>query len=367
MAARVLLLADTHVGFDLPTRPRVRRRRRGLDFLTSYQTALAPALSGDVDLVVHGGDVFHRARVPPSLVYQAFEPLRAVADAGVPVVVVPGNHERSRIPHARFAAHPRIHVFDRARTFVVDVGTHRIALSGFPYERRRVRDRFPALLHATGFRDAEADLSVLCVHHCFEGATVGPQEFTFRGASDVIRVRDVPNCFAAVLTGHIHRHQVLTRDLCGRELPVPVLYPGSVERTAFAEKDEAKGYVILDLDLGGEGGGGRLVGWRFVELPARPMLVRKIAVQGMPGSAVESLVRDVLGSVPPDAVLRLEIHGQVLEGARPSLSAGRLRAVAPREMNVDAVLVDEPRRPGFRSSGDSRRLGSTRTGRRVGR
>ena len=29
---RVLLLADTHLGFDLPSKPRVERRRRGPDF-----------------------------------------------------------------------------------------------------------------------------------------------------------------------------------------------------------------------------------------------------------------------------------------------------------------------------------------------
>ena len=85
MSIRVLFLSDTHLGFDLPARPRVKRRRRGHDFLANYHRALEPALAGDVDLLVHGGDVFHRPRVPPSLVYQAFEPLVRVADAGVPV------------------------------------------------------------------------------------------------------------------------------------------------------------------------------------------------------------------------------------------------------------------------------------------
>src|SRR5262245_37569040 len=50
---RILLLADSHLGFDLPTRERVRRRRRGHDFLANYATALEPALAGEVDLVVH--------------------------------------------------------------------------------------------------------------------------------------------------------------------------------------------------------------------------------------------------------------------------------------------------------------------------
>ncbi|MGH7695679.1 MAG: metallophosphoesterase, partial [Gemmatimonadaceae bacterium] len=66
---RILLLADTHLGFDLPVRPRIERRRRGHDFLANYAAALQPALDGAVDLVVHGGDVFNRSRVVPSLAY----------------------------------------------------------------------------------------------------------------------------------------------------------------------------------------------------------------------------------------------------------------------------------------------------------
>jgi len=45
---RVLLLADTHLGFDLPSRPRVDRRRRGPDFFANTRRALGPALAGEL-------------------------------------------------------------------------------------------------------------------------------------------------------------------------------------------------------------------------------------------------------------------------------------------------------------------------------
>ena len=41
---RILLLADSHVGFDLPLAPRVARRRRGHDFLANHSAALEPAV-----------------------------------------------------------------------------------------------------------------------------------------------------------------------------------------------------------------------------------------------------------------------------------------------------------------------------------
>lgn len=351
MPVRVLLLADTHLGFDLPVNPRIHRRRRGHDFLENYHRALAPALEGCVDLVVHGGDVFNRPRVPPSLVYQAFEPLTRVADLGIPVFVVPGNHERSRIPHVRFASHPGIRIFDRPRTFRVDVGGCRVALSGFPYARK-VRDAFPSLLADTGWRDEEADVALLCIHHCFAGATVGPVDYTFRQAPDVVQARDIPAGFAAVLTGHIHRHQVLTRDVAGRPLAAPVLYPGSVERTAFAEMADDKGYMILELEAGDAGTGGRLAKWHFERLPARPMIVREVPGQGLGPAALSRVMQAAVRRAPADAVLRLRIRGDLPASARPSLSAARLRAMAPAGMNVE-VVVDGDR-------GGERRVPPTR-------
>jgi DNA repair exonuclease SbcCD nuclease subunit len=341
MSLRVLLLADTHLGFDLPLTPRVHRRRRGPDFLANYERALAPALFEEVDLVVHGGDVFHRARPHHTLVAMAFEPLRRVAERGIPVFVVPGNHERSRIPHARFASHPLIHIFDRPRTFRIGIRGHKVALLGFPYERNVVRARMPALIRQTGWLSGRDDVALLCVHHCFEGATVGPGHFTFRRGPDVIRVQDVPAGVTAVLTGHVHRHQVLEADLFGRPLPAPILYPGSTERTAFAETGETKGALLLEIGTDGSSTPG--LRRRFIPLPTRPMCTAEIHAQQLGAGALARRVRTVVAAFPPDAVLRLRIHGHIQRDTIEVLSAARMRGLVPAGMNVEVQLVGAPR------------------------
>ncbi|MFZ2491631.1 MAG: metallophosphoesterase [Thermoanaerobaculia bacterium] len=262
---RVLLLADTHLGLDLPERPRSDRPRRGEDFFAAYTRALLPAFRGEVDLVVHGGDVFFRSRVKPGLVLRAFEPLKRVADGGVPVVVVPGNHERSAIPFPLLAAHPGIHVFDRPRTFALTLRGLDVAVAGFPCERDRIRDRFATLVEQTGWKSVASDVRLLCLHQTVEGATVGPADYVFRWGPDVIPGRAIPHGFAAVPTGHIHRHQLLTTDLSGRRIAAPVLYPGSTERTSSAEECDAKGYVILELEPAASGAGA-IRDWTFHEL-----------------------------------------------------------------------------------------------------
>jgi DNA repair exonuclease SbcCD nuclease subunit len=355
---RILCLADSHLGFDLPARARVSRRRRGHDFLANYAAALAPALAGEVDLVVHGGDVFDRPGVLASVAYQAYAPLLRVAVAGVPVFVVPGNHERSRLPHASLAKHPLVRVFDRARTFTVQVRGMTVALSGFPFERRAVRSRFPELLESSGWRAEHASHRVLCMHQCVEGATVGPGNYTFRGAADVVRARDLPAGFSAVLSGHIHRHQVLTTDLTRGRLVAPVMYPGSIERTSLAEAGEPKGYLLVHLAEQRAGGDVR---WEFRRLPVRPMIVRELRA-GRPGPL--SLVSDVhaaIAAAPQDAVLRIRILGPVTGSDLQALSAARLRAIAPETMNVEVRSENWPVQPRPAARSQHRRPREDRT------
>ena len=138
---RVLFVSDTHLGFDLPSRPRVVRRRRGDDFFQNFDRALERARVGNVDVVVHGGDLLYRSRVPAWLAEAALAPLKRIADSGIPVLLVPGNHERSRMPFPLFALHERLHIFDRPRTIVLEAPecasrswvfrTRRIFVAGF--------------------------------------------------------------------------------------------------------------------------------------------------------------------------------------------------------------------------------------------
>ncbi|MGO9509297.1 MAG: metallophosphoesterase, partial [Mycobacterium sp.] len=88
---RLLFLSDTHLGFDEPLRPRSRRPHRGADFFATYHRALDVARVERVDAVIHGGDLLYRSRVPDSLVDRVMAPLVELAEAGIPVFVVPGN------------------------------------------------------------------------------------------------------------------------------------------------------------------------------------------------------------------------------------------------------------------------------------
>lgn len=334
---RILFVSDTHLGFDLPFKPRIERRRRGPDFFKNFEIALAPAYHKEVDAVVHGGDLFFRSKVPPQLVQMAFAPLMKVADRGVPVYLVPGNHERSAIPYRILAAHPNIHIFDHPKTYLLETQAGTLALAGFPYVRHNIRTLFPHVLAKTGWQNITADTRFLCMHHCVEGATLimGPRLYTFRDNHDVIKLSDIPAGFVAVLSGHIHRFQVLTLDLRGNPMPVPVFYPGSIERTSFIEKDEPKGYLTLDISPRG-----KIEKWQFHKLPARPMMQLELNVGGMKAGALKSWLLETLGSLPPDSVANIMINGKLPDDAPAILNAESLRSLTPASMNLTVTLRD---------------------------
>jgi DNA repair exonuclease SbcCD nuclease subunit len=336
---RILFLADTHLGFDLPFRPRIQRRRRGPEFFANFERALRPALRGRVDCVVHGGDIFYRSKVPPQLVAMAFEPLKKVADQGTPVYLVPGNHERSAIPHSHLAEHPGIHIFDRPRTYLLRKDDFTLALAGFPFVRHGIRKGFLHQLAQTACGHVSADDQVLCIHQSIDGATVGPADYMFRYAPDVIRASDIPAGFAAVLSGHIHRFQVLSNDLKGKALHAPVFYPGAIERTSFAEKNEKKGYLTLELATDGLNSG-RLSRWRFHELPTRPMIQLNLHPADMGAAKLRSYLESTIGELPEDGIIKLKIHGRISQEIVAVLRAASLRSMAPSTMNIDTAFKD---------------------------
>jgi DNA repair exonuclease SbcCD nuclease subunit len=181
------------------------------------------------------------------------------------------------------------------------------------------------------------------MHQAVEGAQVGTSNFTFRRGDDVVRGRDIPDGLVTVLSGHIHRAQVLDRDLRQRPLAAPVVYPGSVERTSFAERLEDKGYQILTIGLSGSSRAS-LLEVSFVRLPARPMVPLSLELNDSDLPALLPRLKDRLRLLDPDSVVRVELRGGGSAGARRILTAALLRDLAPPTMNID--LVPERRRRG---------------------
>jgi DNA repair exonuclease SbcCD nuclease subunit len=257
----------------------------------------------------------------------ALEPLIQVAEMGIPVFLVPGNHERGKIPLHLWARHSNLHIFDQPKTFTHTVSGQRITFSGFPY-RRNISSAFRKELEMTRYTEMDADIRFLCIHQAVEGAQVGVQDYTFRSGSEVINGANIPGDFAALLTGHIHRAQILTQTLNGESLATPVIYPGSIERTSLVERDEVKKYVILDIGSAG------IINTRFIPLKTRPMVNLVYDVKNPDRRIVTSHLKHALQNIDKNAVVRIQLKGRAAPLLSTYLSSGLLRQIAPPTMNI---------------------------------
>jgi DNA repair exonuclease SbcCD nuclease subunit len=165
-----------------------------------------------------------------------------------------------------------------------------------------------------------------------EGAQVGARDFTFRGGPDVIRGSDIPPGFSAVLSGHIHRAQVLDHDLTQTPLAAPVIYAGSVERTSFAERHEDKSYTVVTVGLSGDSIG-KVLEIAIVPLASRPMHLLTVDTEKLGTESLADHLRRRLGALDPDSIVRVQLVSSN-EGAEWHLSAAVLRELAPPSINV---------------------------------
>ncbi|UCE17183.1 MAG: DNA repair exonuclease [Gemmatimonadota bacterium] len=332
MHIRIVFCADTHLGFDYPIRPKVKRRQRGQDFFENYHRVLSHAIDSQADVLIHGGDLFFRSRVPAKIIDLAYEPLMELADRGFPVFLVPGNHERSNLPPSLFLNHPNIRIFDKPKTYTLDLHGARISLSGFPFEREDIRDRFRALLDATEWNGNSADIKLLCLHQAIEGAQVGPSNYTFQYGKDVIRRNDLPSGVHAVLVGHIHRQQILWLNGRHHGNKIPVIHAGSTERTSFAEKGERKGFYEIRFGTTGD------TGWciehlRFIEVPTRPMedlrMPSNLTLKNM-----RPFILSKIAEFDEHSIVRFQCDRDIDDEVREEMTGRFLRGVFPETMNV---------------------------------
>lgn len=140
----------------------------------------------------------------------------------------------------------------------------------------------------------------------------------------MIRISDIPGEFAAVLTGHIHRRQILKGSL--GNVPLPVIYAGSIERTSFAEKDEPKGFYEIEIAPDESGN------WQ-----ARPMV--DLLIDGQADSpTLLDLLRREAEALDPNSIVRLRCAGRPGRSVLAELTAASLRSVFPSTMNVQLGL-----------------------------
>ena len=267
---KLIHFSDLHIGVENygRTDPETGLSTRLLDFLAAFDELVDYALQVQADAVLFAGDAY-KSRDPSQTHQREFaRRIARLAAGGIPVFLVTGNHDLPAVAGRASAieifptlAVERVFVTDRISTTTVPTRSGPLQVVGLPWIRRsqfltrddtrnltideiteRLQERLTSAL-AWELQNLDPSIpAVLVAHVTISGATVGTERSMMLGRDHVLlpsTVSAAPLDYTAL--GHVHKHQVLTRN------PI-VAYSGSLQRVNFSEEREDKGFCIIDLD-----------------------------------------------------------------------------------------------------------------------
>ena len=303
---KILHLSDIHMGSGFShgkINPETGINTRLEDFLNTLSICIDRAINEPVDLVLFGGDAFPNA-TPPPYVQEAFaSQFRRLADAGIPAVLLVGNHDQhsqgnggASLSIYRTLVVPGFIVGDTLKTHRLSTQNGDVQVVTLPWLNRSTLLTRPQtegltlaevneLLVQTLKPVLEAEIrrlernlpTVLLAHLMADRANLGAEKFLAVGKGFTIPISLLTRPeFDYVALGHVHKHQNLNPG----NNP-PIVYPGSIERVDFSEEKEDKGYILLELAPG-------QAKWEFCPLPVRPFRTIEVDVsqQDEPQAAI---------------------------------------------------------------------------------
>ncbi|MFO8115801.1 MAG: DNA double-strand break repair protein Mre11 [Halorubrum sp.] len=312
---RVIHTGDTHIGYAQYHSP-VRRQ----DFLDAFAAVIDDAVDGDVDAVIHAGDLFHDRRPELPDLMGTISVLRRLDDAGIPFLAVVGNHESTR-GGQWLDLFERLGLATRLGDEPTVVGdTAFYGLDHVPVSRRDDLDY--------AFADHDADYAALVAHGLFE-----PFGYADWDTEQVLTESTV--AFDAMLLGDNHTPDVA--EVAGTW----VTYPGSTERASASER-EGRGYNLVTFDADAAGGDDR-VDIRRRALDTRPFVFVEVDLREGEGEArVRERVRQ---HDLTDAVVLVDVTGDgdpvtpaAIEEFATDAGALIARVADRREVETDAEV-----------------------------
>jgi DNA repair exonuclease SbcCD nuclease subunit len=320
--ARIAALGDAHLGRAyLPRTDERGLNQREVDFDRSFEAAVDLALAEEPDAIVWLGDIFDHPRPTYRTFRIAQRALARIVAAGMPCVVITGNHDTPRLPGTGSPYSALADVFGHAVHFAHRMAYERFDVAGVAVHAVPQMMTVEATLDALAEADRKRSLdhtNLLLTH-----PRVPQVEPRYADINEIeVDAGDLKSDL--VLLGHYHFHCTVGRG---------IWYAGSTDTFTFADDpDKPKGIVVLDTDSG-ECAHVGLTGQRpLITLPT-------VEALGLSAAEVHAAVLERAAAVPEGAVARLFVDGVDPEAWR-LLDINAVRDTA-------AAALDLKLHPGF--------------------
>ncbi|MGC9444672.1 MAG: metallophosphoesterase family protein [Candidatus Methanospirareceae archaeon] len=295
---RILHVADTHIGYSAYRRidDETGLNQREVDTYNAFRQFVEYAIREKPDLILHAGDLFDSVRPTNRAISAVLEQLLRLNAAGIPFVVIAGNHETPRLKEtgsvfSLFEHIPCVHAVYKDRYETVELED--LTVHAIPHCDDIEREKQQLRAH-----DDRAGITIALLHASVYGA--GKQTFLMDEFNEqLISIHDLTK-FDYVALGHYHGYTRIRDD---------VYYAGSTERFSFNEVNEQKGFLEVTLNGNGE----RSV--RFHELQTRAMVdLEPVLCTDLTAQKIKDTITErIKESAPVDKVVRLKVLDMPLQ------------------------------------------------------
>jgi len=330
MGLKILHLADLHLGVESYGRldPATGLSSRLLDFLAVFDQVVDYALENKVDLVLFCGDAYKSREPTPTQQREFARRINRLASNGIAVFLLVGNHDLpTAIGKATTTeifdtlAVKNVYVAGRPDIHRIQTNSGPVQVASLPWPRRgllltkeetknldfnqikqKLEDVLTRIISVHAAKLDPALPAILAAHVWVTGATPGSEKMITIGQDHALLPGNVANpAFDYIALGHIHKHQVLSRN-------PPMVYAGSLERLDFSEEADEKGFYMVEIEPDEEAGK-RRVTFAFHPVPARRFLTINVNLESGDIDPTATVLRAIAPQVEKvkDAIVRLQL------------------------------------------------------------
>ena len=311
----ILHMADTHLGYSAYYKTAENGlNQREVDVYDAFRRCIDYAIESEPDLVVHGGDLFDTVRPTNRALNVALQQLIRLSKAGIPLVLISGNHETPKLRETGSV----FRVFEHLdNVYPVYRGQ---------YEQYRFDDVAVHCIPHCSTGDALRDnlVQFTPVDGCFNlfmlhVGVSGIKEFRTGDFNEqVVPTGSLPLEADYIALGHYHRQTKVTDN---------AWYAGSVEHLSFSEAGEDKGMLEVDTDTGEV---------RSIPVETRPMIdADVIDCSSRDANEITREVIDTLhGSIERGCIIRVVLRG-ISRPEYRSLDFHAIREAASEALHFD--------------------------------
>jgi len=321
---RLLHFADAHIDIANYGRhdPETGLPMRVMDFLHALDQIVDAAIEEKVDLVIFAGDAYKDRNPQPTFQRAWGKRMMRLSQAGIPTLLLVGNHDVSPALGRAHTLHefstldvPHIHVADGLKLWQEEQLGLPVQIISVPWLSRSllvgrvdtvgrtIEEVYQQLEDLVSSRvtelieQADPDIPlILTAHASVQGAKFGSERAVMLGHELVLSGGLVNHPkLDYVALGHIHKPQALS----DKGSHPPIIYPGSIERIDFGEKED-KRFVLAEVGKGD-------THWEF-----RMLNTRRFIDPDPITPRTEHFMEDVLGQLPAaedvkDAICRVRL------------------------------------------------------------